>query len=515
MGLIAAVDRDQIGGERLHLAAVAKPAGIDATDPGDARRERGDQVGRRPVVAKHQHVLIDRGDAGVEEQDGRHVVKRADHHRAGQHGGRLLGRAALGHRQRVDAACVEPEWVHAVDDDLARERLRQRGEQLPVALPRHGHDHHVRCPRRVLVGHPPDPRPTAEPGCRGSGALRAPRADDDGVARGGQAPGKSLPLVAGAAEDPHHQARDIRTASRRHALLSHVPILPERARPRRRRRAGTTGHAAPLIRCRHEHPDPDGRALSRAAPPAAAAAVAQPVGSRLGVSALATTSGGFAATVGRLDGKVRRDEALAHAAAIVEATDLPVSADLENGFADHPAGVAETVHLAAGAGLAGCSVEDFTGSPGDPIYEPSLAAERVTAAAEVAASGPVRLVLTARAENYLHGRPDLADTIARLQAYQEAGADVLYAPGLTDLADIRQVVASVDCPVNVLALPGGPTISELAEAGVRRVSVGSAFAFAALGALVEAATELREQGTYGFGALSAVGRAAVREAFAG
>ena len=235
----------------------------------------------------------------------------------------------------------------------------------------------------------------------------------------------------------------------------------------------------------------------------------------LGFSALATTSGGFAATVGRLDGKVRRDEALAHAAAIVEATDLPVSADLENGFADHPAGVAETVHLAAGAGLAGCSVEDFTGSPGDPIYEPSLAAERVTAAAEVAASGPIRLVLTARAENYLHGRPDLADTIARLQAYQEAGADVLYAPGLTDLADIRQVVTSVDRPVNVLALPGGPTISELAEAGVRRVSVGSAFAFAALGALVEAATELREQGTYGWGGLAAIGRAAARDTFEG
>jgi 2-methylisocitrate lyase-like PEP mutase family enzyme len=171
-------------------------------------------------------------------------------------------------------------------------------------------------------------------------------------------------------------------------------------------------------------------------------------------SALATTSG-VRGDRGPPDGKVRRDEALAHAAAIVEATDLPVSADLENGFADHPAGVAETVHLAAGAGLAGCSVEDFTGSPGDPIYEPSLAAERVTAAAEVAASGPIRLVLTARAENYLHGRPDLADTIARLQAYQEAGADVLYAPGLTDLADIREVVTSVDCPVNVLALPAG------------------------------------------------------------
>src|SRR5215475_8468333 len=235
----------------------------------------------------------------------------------------------------------------------------------------------------------------------------------------------------------------------------------------------------------------------------------------LGFTALATTSSGFAATLGRLDGKVTRDEALAHAAAIVRATDLPVSADLENGYADSPADVAETMVLAAGAGLAGCSVEDFTGRKDDPIYPVPLAADRIAAAAEITASGPIRLVLTARAENYLHGRPDLADTIARLQAYQEAGADVLYAPGLTDLADIRQVVTSVDRPVNVLALPGGPAISELAEAGVRRVSVGSAFAFAALGALVEAATELREQGTYGFGALTAVGRAAVREAFAG
>jgi 2-methylisocitrate lyase-like PEP mutase family enzyme len=235
----------------------------------------------------------------------------------------------------------------------------------------------------------------------------------------------------------------------------------------------------------------------------------------LGFSALATTSGGFAATVGRLDGKVTRDEALAHAAAIVAATDLPVSADLENGFADHPAGVAETMRLAAVAGLAGCSVEDFTRDPANPIYETSLAAERIAAAAEVAASGPIRLVLTARAENYLHGRPDLADTIARLQAYQEAGADVLYAPGLTDLADIRQVVASVDLPVNVLALQGGPPVPELAAAGVRRVSVGAGFAFAAIGAVVQAATELREQGTYGYSTLTAVGRAAARAAFAG
>jgi 2-methylisocitrate lyase-like PEP mutase family enzyme len=235
----------------------------------------------------------------------------------------------------------------------------------------------------------------------------------------------------------------------------------------------------------------------------------------LGFSALATTSSGFAATVGRPDGQVTRDEALAHAAAIVEATDLPVSADLENGFADSPAGVAETMRLAAGAGLAGCSVEDFTRREDDPIYELPLAAERIAAAAEVAASGPIRLVLTARAENYLHGRPGLADTIARLQAYQEAGADVLYAPGLTRLADIRQVVSSVDLPVNVLALQGGPPISELAAAGVRRVSVGGAFAFAALGAVVEAATELREQGTYGYGGLAAAGRAAAQEAFGG
>src|SRR5580704_4151784 len=157
----------------------------------------------------------------------------------------------------------------------------------------------------------------------------------------------------------------------------------------------------------------------------------------LGFAALATTSSGFAATLGRLDGSVSRDEALTHAAVIVAATPLPVSADLENCFADDPAGVARTVTLAAATGLAGCSIEDFSGTA---IYDAALAAERVAAAAEAAHAGPVRLVLTARAENYLHGRPDLADTIARLQAYQAAGADVLYAPGLTRLADIRQVV---------------------------------------------------------------------------
>jgi 2-methylisocitrate lyase-like PEP mutase family enzyme len=225
----------------------------------------------------------------------------------------------------------------------------------------------------------------------------------------------------------------------------------------------------------------------------------------LGFQALATTSSGFAATLGRLDGSVTVDEALSHSAAIVAATDLPVSADLENCFADDPGGVARTVALAAQTGLAGCSIEDFSGQD---LYETALATERVAAAAEAAHSGPVRLVLTARAENYLRGRPDLADTITRLQAYQTAGADVLFAPGLTSLADIRQVVAAVDRPVNVLAMPATPAVSELAGAGVSRVSVGGAFAFAALAALTDAATEFRDKGTYGYLASSAAGRRA-------
>ncbi len=233
----------------------------------------------------------------------------------------------------------------------------------------------------------------------------------------------------------------------------------------------------------------------------------------LGFEALATTSSGFAATLGRLDGGVTRDEALAHAAGIVAATDLPVSADLENGFADDPAGVADTIALARDAGLAGGSVEDFAGRADEPIYELGRAAERVAAAAEAAHAGAAGLVLTARAENFLRGRPDLADTIARLQAYQEAGADVLYAPGLVDLADIRRVVAEVDRPVNVLALPAAPPVAELAAAGVSRISVGGAFAFAGLGAVIEAARELREDGTYGFWERAAAGAEAARRAF--
>ena len=233
----------------------------------------------------------------------------------------------------------------------------------------------------------------------------------------------------------------------------------------------------------------------------------------LGFAALATTSSGFAATLGRRDYAVTREEALAHCATLAGASALPVSADLENGFAEDSAGVADTVRDAIAAGLAGCSIEDYSGHPDDAIYDATAAAERVAAAAEAAHSGTVRLVLTARAENHLHGCDDLADTIARLQAFQEAGADVLYAPGLRRLEDIRSVVQSVDRPVNVLALPGAPTVAELAEAGVARVSVGGAFAYAALGAAVEAARELLEDGTYGFWERAALGASAVRSAF--
>ncbi|HEY7433473.1 MAG TPA: isocitrate lyase/phosphoenolpyruvate mutase family protein [Streptosporangiaceae bacterium] len=226
----------------------------------------------------------------------------------------------------------------------------------------------------------------------------------------------------------------------------------------------------------------------------------------LGFAALATTSSGHAATLGRSDGTVTRDEALAHAADLAAAVSVPVSADLEKCYADDPAGVAETVRLAAGTGLAGCSIEDYSG---DQIYDKGLATERVAAAAEAAAGD---LVLTARAENYLHGRPDLADTIERLQAYQQAGADVLYAPALTSIDDIRQVVSSLDNPVNVLAFPGVPAVPELAAAGVHRVSVGGAFAFTALAAVVEAARELREKGTYGYLSGSREARSAIATA---
>jgi 2-methylisocitrate lyase-like PEP mutase family enzyme len=231
----------------------------------------------------------------------------------------------------------------------------------------------------------------------------------------------------------------------------------------------------------------------------------------LGFQSLATTSSGFAGTLGRLDGSVTRYEALAHAASIVGAVDVPVSADLENGFADDAAAVAETVRGAIAGGLAGCSIEDFTGDPDSPIYDPGLATERVAAAAEATRAG-TGLVLTGRAENLLHGRRDLADTIARLQAYQEAGADVLFAPGLRQIEDIRHVVEAVDRPVSVLLFPGGPTVAELAAVGVARVSVGGAFSFVALGAAARAARELLESGTYG-GELAVEGRQQATTAF--
>jgi 2-methylisocitrate lyase-like PEP mutase family enzyme len=234
----------------------------------------------------------------------------------------------------------------------------------------------------------------------------------------------------------------------------------------------------------------------------------------LGFEALATTSSGFAATLGRLDGSVTRDEAIAHSKAVVEAVEVPVSADLENGFGDDPTAVAETVRQAIETGLAGCSIEDYS-RPGDAIYDVSLAVERVTAAAEAAHGGAVHFVLTARAENHVRGRQDLGDTIARLQAFQEAGADVLFAPGVVEPDDVRQLVGAVDRPVNVLVLGGAPSISELAALGVARISVGGGFAFAALGAVVEASTELREQGTYGFREQASVGSKAARAAFKG
>jgi 2-methylisocitrate lyase-like PEP mutase family enzyme len=234
----------------------------------------------------------------------------------------------------------------------------------------------------------------------------------------------------------------------------------------------------------------------------------------LGFSALATTSAGFAGTKGRLDGNVTREEALAHGREIVDAVDLPVSADLENCFADDPDGVAATIRGAIDAGLAGGSVEDYTLDADDPIYARDLATERVRAAAEAAHGGPVHFVLTARCENHIRGITDVDDTVARLQAYQEAGADVLYAPGLANPDDVRAVVGAVDRPVNVLAVPGAPTVAELGELGVARVSVGSAFAMVAIGALVEAGKELLERGTYDFWTTAIAGMGVSHAAFA-
>ncbi len=222
----------------------------------------------------------------------------------------------------------------------------------------------------------------------------------------------------------------------------------------------------------------------------------------LGFEALATTSAGYAFSIGRPDSttELTRDGILQNAKAMVDATDLPVSADLQDGFGRGPEMCATTIRLAAEIGLAGGSIEDATGDPEDPIYEFQLAVERVAAAAK--AADDCQFMLTARAENFLHGRPHLEDTIRRLQAFAEAGADVVYAPGLPSLEAIREVCASVSKPVNVVMGLKGATFSveELAAVGVKRISVGGAFARAALGAFMRAAREVKDKGTFTFAA---------------
>lgn len=235
---------------------------------------------------------------------------------------------------------------------------------------------------------------------------------------------------------------------------------------------------------------------------------------KLGFEALATTSAGYAFSAGKGDGAIERDEMMEHLATITSASDLPVSADLEHGFGDNPASVAETIRLAARAGAIGGSIEDFTQHPDTPIYEHQLAVERIRAAAEAARALPFPFTLTARAENYLVGRPDLKDTIMRLQSYQEAGADVLYAPGLVSKDDIATVVRSIDRPLNVVMGLQGIRLSlaELSEIGVKRVSVGSALSRAALGAFLRSAKEMQEHGTFTF-TDQAIGFADISEMF--
>lgn len=219
--------------------------------------------------------------------------------------------------------------------------------------------------------------------------------------------------------------------------------------------------------------------------------------SGLGFEALATTSSGFAHTLGRIDGEVTLEETIEHCRLLCASTDLPVNADLENCFADEPEKAAATILRAARAGVVGCSIEDYTKNPSNPIYEFDLAVERVRAAAEAARSLDFPFMLTARAENFLHGRDDLDDTIRRLQAFEAAGADVLYAPGLKTIEEVRLVTGAVSKPLNVLApLIEGATVAELAEAGAKRISVGGALARAAISALIRAGLEMKNQGSF-------------------
>lgn len=220
----------------------------------------------------------------------------------------------------------------------------------------------------------------------------------------------------------------------------------------------------------------------------------------LGYRALTTSSAAAAATFGRRDGRLTRDEALAHCRMIAESVDLPVAGDLENGFGDAPEVVAETIRLASDAGLVGGSIEDSTGRAEEPLYDVALATERVVAAVRAARALPFPFTLVARAEGFIRGRPDLEDVIRRLQAYERAGADVLFAPGLPDLDAIRRVCASVGKPVNVMAaMPGRSfTVANLAAAGVKRVSLAASLHRAAMTALRDAAREVQESGTFGY-----------------
>jgi len=220
----------------------------------------------------------------------------------------------------------------------------------------------------------------------------------------------------------------------------------------------------------------------------------------LGFQALATSSAASAVALGRRDGRLTRDEALAHARAIVEATDLPVSADLEKGFGDEPEVVAETIRLAAEVGLVGCTIEDATGNQDSPLYDVDLAVERVAAAARAARALPFRFMLTARAHNFLYPAPSLEDTISRLQAFEKAGADVLFAPGLPDLAAVGAVCTALAKPVNFMVGIKGRSFSvgELVAAGVRRISLATSLYRAAMTALLEAACEVKDTGQFGF-----------------
>ncbi|MCC6394373.1 MAG: isocitrate lyase/phosphoenolpyruvate mutase family protein [Bryobacterales bacterium] len=220
----------------------------------------------------------------------------------------------------------------------------------------------------------------------------------------------------------------------------------------------------------------------------------------LGFQALATSSAASAGTFGRRDGGLTRDQALAHARLIVDATELPVSADLEKGFGDAPEAVAETVRLAAEAGLVGCTIEDSTGKPESPLYDEGLAAERIAAGAEAARALPFPFQLTARAHNFLYPGPSLDETIRRLQAFEKAGADVLFAPGLPDIASVRAVCSALTKPFNfMVGIPGKSfPVAELATAGVRRISLATSLYRAAMSGLLDAAREAQTSGTFGF-----------------